>query len=211
MQTDFDALLEQHTEMIALPADSTERVRHFKQFVIRFLEDIKADCDGTLPELMRVASPYPTDVLEMACGKWKSTVMRDGQIPEEVMAQLSKMVEMQKLTEASSWPEDERCGRECARIIMAMLDSIPAGFQEVLEVFPPGAVYATLATHRVQFTRRFGSVIERHVINQIVASVSDREKKKPRLLGHLRRIQMRSKRPHVLDGCIRKTIRKLQL
>ena len=211
MQTDFDALLEKHTEMVALPADCADKVKHFKKFVIQFLEDVKADCDGTLPELMRVASQYPTDVLEMACGKWKTTVMRDGQISEEVMEQLSKMVEMQKLTESNTWPEDERCGRECAQIIMAMLDSIPAGFQEVLEVFPPGAVYATLATHRMQFNRRFGSVIERHVVNQIVASVSDREKKKPRLLGHLRRIQRRRKHPHVLDGCIRKTIRKLRL
>ena len=210
MQTDLDALLEKHTEMVALPADCADKVKHFKKFVIQFLEDVKADCDGTLPELMRVASQYPTDVLEMACGKWKTTVMRDGQISGDVMAQLSKMVEMQKLTESDTWPEVERCGRECAQIIMAMLDSIPdsTGFQEVLEVFPSGAVYATLATHRVQFTRRFGSVIERHVVNQIVASVSDPEKKRARLLGHLRLIQ---RKRHVLHGCIRKTIRKLQL
>lgn len=214
MQADFDTLLEKHAEMVALPVECTDRVKHFKKFVIQLLEDVKAECDGTLPELMRVASKYPNDVLEMACGKWRATVIRDGQIPEEVMAQLSKMVEMQKLTETNAWPEDERCGRECAQIIMGMLDSIPDSnsFQEVLEVFPPAAVYATLATHRVQFTNRFGSIIERQAVNKIVASVSDPDKKKNTRswllsrLNRMHRVIQKNGSSHTLEHCIRKMV-----
>jgi hypothetical protein len=182
--------------MQALPADSPERVRHFKQFVIQFLNGIK-DTDGTLVELLRVAWPYPNDVLELACGKWRAVVMKDAHITEDVMRKLCKTVETQKLLANYRSPEYMRCVGECAVIMMDTLDSTPGVLQEIMAVFSPGVVYATLTTHRTQFMHRFGTIIDP---SELKVSVQFW------LVDTLRR-RLRKKPGHILRSCIRKTIR----
>lgn len=196
MQEDFPTLLQAHPAMQALSEDSPERVRHFKKFVIQFLNGLK-DTDGTLVELLRVAWPYPNDVLGLACGKWKAVVMKDAHITDVVMGQLCKTVETQKLLEHYRSPEYMRCVGECAVIMMDTLDSDPGHFQEIMAVFSPGVVYATLTTHREQFNRRFGTMVD---ASELKVSVQF-------WLVDTLRLMMRKKPRHILRSCIRKTIR----
>ena len=192
-----------HPAMLALPVDSLERVKHFKQFVIELLNAFKST-DGTLPELMRVMWAYPNDVLLLACGKWRAVVMRDACIEEAVMAKLSSMVEMQSLLETAYGSRKYRhCVRQCITIIMETLDSISdhSLFPEVIGLFPSGAVYHMLTAHRGEFIARFGELID---IDTLPVSIQF-------WLVNTLRHTIKRKRNHVLRDCIRRAIRSKTL
>jgi hypothetical protein len=202
MQED-SPLLQSHPAMTALPADSPERVKHFKKFVIELLNGLKAT-DGTLFEIMRVARAYPTDVLVLACGKWRAVVMKDAGIAEDIMAKLCKMVEMQWLLETEyGSPEYVLCVGQCSTIIMDTLDSIPdpSRFPEVVGVFPAGAVYAMVTTHTEEFIHRFGKVFD---VFTLPVSIQF-------WLVDTLRLMIRKNPNHVLQESIRRTIRSKTL
>jgi hypothetical protein len=75
------------------------------------------------------------------------------------MGQLCKMAELQQLVGELGSDAYKLCARECANIVLEVLDSVPEyhRFQEVLGAFPVAAAFATLYTHRGLFITRFAS------------------------------------------------------
>ena len=197
MQEDLSLL---HPAMAALPADSPERVQHYKEYVKQFVAGLQEIKEISLFEVMGVAWAYPNDVLVLACGKWRSKVMEKACIKEDMMAKLCMMVEMQRLLETKYGSREYMlCAGQCATVIMDTLDSIPDSgrFAEVIGVFPPGAVYYMLTTHRKEFITRFGSIFDVETL-----PVSGQFW----LVNTLRRVMHKNPR-HVMRGFIRKVIR----
>jgi hypothetical protein len=73
MQEDLSLL---HPAMAALPADSPERVKHYKDYVQQFVAGLQEIEEISLFKVMGVAWAYPNDVLVLACGKWRAVVMK---------------------------------------------------------------------------------------------------------------------------------------
>jgi hypothetical protein len=160
MQEDLSLL---HPAMAALPADSPERVKHYKDYVQQFVAGLQEIEEISLFKVMGVAWAYPNDVLVLACGKWRAVVMKKACIKKKMMAKLCTMVKMQRLLETDYGSRKYMlCARKCATVIMDTLDSIPDSgqFAEVIGVFPPGAVYCMLTTRREEFITRFGSIFD---------------------------------------------------
>ena len=73
MQKDLSLL---HPATAALPADSPERVQHYKDYVKQFVAGLQEIKEISLFEVMGVAWAYPNDVLVLACRKWRAAVRK---------------------------------------------------------------------------------------------------------------------------------------
>jgi hypothetical protein len=77
------------------------------------------------------------------------------------MGQWDRMIDVQELAIAEQGSKKyEECATVCSRIIMRVLDPITdiEELRKTLRIFPPAAVYSTIATHRIRFSNRFSAL-----------------------------------------------------
>ena len=149
-------------------------LRYYKHYVRELVDELGSSrYDGGLRSLLEVVLVYPVDVQEMACTRFRSSVMRYARIDQAVMEQWTHLVRLDRL----AWldpksVEHTRCTAVGAKLLMDLLaeNEDVGDFPNVVRLFPSDAVYSALVVQRVQFRERFHFIADDPVMwNRIVS------------------------------------------
>ena len=159
-----------------------EVLGYFRFFVQKLVEDLRSlhrDDTRDVVAVLRVAYFYPAHIQEMACTRWRASVMRLGFVDESAMQTWACLAENARLAELKPGSEEHTASSvKCAGLLMDVLQSVPAveEFPAVMRVFPIGVVYTMLTAMRPQLRARFpfiadGETVWRSVVKEWTSTV----------------------------------------
>jgi len=147
-----------------------EILGYFRFYVQKMVDELR-DSHRTDPcdvvAVMRVAAMYPANIQEMACTRWRQSVMQRGAVDESVMQIWACMVESTRTAELKPGADEHTTKSiKCAGLLMDVLESVllVEEFPSVMRYFPIDVVYTMLITMRPQFRVRFPFIGDTEVV-----------------------------------------------
>ena len=162
---------------VRAPADARnydpDILGYFRFYVQKMVEDLQDRNDAhEVVSVMRVVALYPANIQEMACTRWRLSVMRKGCVSEKAMQIWTSMVESTRMAELKPNTAEHTAGSiKCAGLLMDVLQSVLLvdEYPSVMCCFPIDVVYTMLNTMRPQFRARFAFIAkDKAVWNAIV-------------------------------------------